>query len=68
VMLTLAENEAIIGAALPSAAHARSFWKNSPRGGLCNGRGCAGWRVPSVHHTVALDAVTFVRAGPGTTR
>src|SRR5215213_824584 len=68
VTLTFAEIEAIIGTALPATALGPSFWANYG-GNYYAARGwlAVGWRVATLHRTLDIDAVTFVRVAPGAT-
>ena len=65
VTLTFTAIEAIIGAALPTSAWARTWWANT--GGTPHARAWlgVGWRVAAVNFS--LEAVTFARLPPGST-
>lgn len=68
VTLPVAEIVAIVGCALPPGAHERPFWQNSPKGAFGQRLWVRpSWRVVTVHHTVAVEPVTFVRVASGST-
>jgi hypothetical protein len=68
VMLTFAELEAILGAALPPSARTPPWWANT-RLASAQGRAWlgAGWRVARVDLRDEPPAVTFARGRPDST-